>query len=114
MIITNSVAGVSGTPGTYFATHDPPAESVQPVFIHSRGSTDPPTDGKLYEIAVRNRGFYGATENTVISIHTRNNASNTGSFELRRNGYAKDVLAENGTKHNFFIASGVAEDCEAM
>lgn len=109
LTIAANLASCETNAGTYYAALDPVAGSTNSVFVH-------PTDGStnhLFEVAVRELGLQAGNNCTVRSIHTRNNMTPGGSIVLGEDCYAQDVFAENGTKHNFFIASGVVEDCEA-
>lgn len=104
---SNTLAGVDAVAGTYSSSVDMPAgSSTNIVYIHSLGDAAP----GFVEIAKRSHGLVATHHNTIIGIHTRNNMHNDGSMVLGLNCWVQDCLAENGSKHNALIASGVMED----
>lgn len=113
LVRLDSISKVETNPGSYFGPYDPPAGSTNAIYIHTRQSTDPNTDGRVYEIGRRNRALYFGDYNQIGYLRTRNQIGNNGSVEGHLNNNVKWVLAENGTKHNFFIASGIVENCVA-
>lgn len=113
MVRLGSISKVETNPGSYFGPYGPPAGSTNAIYIHPRGGGDPNTNGKVYEIGRRNHALYFGDYNQITEIRTRNQIGNNGSVEGHLNNHVKRVLAENGTKHNFFLASGIVEDCVA-
>jgi hypothetical protein len=99
------VATCDTTPGSFFAPA-PSAGSTDVIFINATGSTNPGSNGRTYEISKRERGV-GA--HTVIGVHAKRCGHNDGCLWAY---YAKDCLAEDGTKHNAFNY-GVFEDVTA-
>lgn len=83
--------------------------------IHATGSGNPNSNGKVYEAAKRSSVF-SATQAGVSAngVETQRQISNNGSFEAGVEATINSVLATDGTKHNFFMASGVARDCIAF
>jgi hypothetical protein len=88
-----------------------PFDGTTPItlYVHSTGSTDPTTDGKLYEAPVRSRSidFYDSENCIVRGIKTRRNYGSYG-LTLGRNCHAYDCEAIEGNTHNCFLRSGAS------
>jgi hypothetical protein len=92
------VATCDSTPGAFYAPPPDTINRVDTLFVHPRGSTDPRTDGALYEFARRKYGITGLGQPlTVSGVVTRRNGHNDGSL---RATYAEDCICEDGTTHN--------------
>jgi hypothetical protein len=101
------------TPGSFFAGPPTQPAGTDPIIVHARNSTDITTNNRLYEITRRSMGVQVGDSCHVYNLHTRRNGSNDGSFKSGLSSYIYGVLAEDGVKHNFFMASGMAENCMA-
>jgi hypothetical protein len=102
------VATVDATPGSFYAPD--PSGTSNTVYVHATGSGDVTANGKVYELARRDYGVHGAPNGRVISVHGRRNGNFSGS--VLSFSYARDCIAEDGNRHNFWVM-GVAEDCIA-
>ncbi len=91
---------------------------TQVVYVHPTGSGDPDTNGKQYEITVREYGLFIGANYDVRNIWTSRNGHHNGSFEQTGAGYAENVLSTDGVVHNQWVAAGsthvgcVAYRCE--
>jgi hypothetical protein len=103
-----SLADCDATPGTYWRESE--AASPITLYIHPPGSTDPTSNGKLYEYARRNHGLASATVSggIVLGIHTRRNRDNYGSLYLGPNSVTVDCLASDGNMHNVLAVPGTS------
>lgn len=81
------------------------------IYVHPTGSTNPVSDGKLYEYPARQHGLLTGSECTVEYVHTRRQWHPDGSMIVGQGGYIKGCLATDGAKHNLWLTSGLAEDC---
>jgi len=100
-----NTAACDAAPGSYY----PSAEfGAITLYIHPKASTDPTSDGKLYEVTARNYGYASFYANcSVNGIETRNNQNNSGSLVLGAiNNSASDCYAKNGNSHNVFASDG--------
>jgi hypothetical protein len=111
----DNLLDVWSEPGTFLA--EPTTNNPAKVHLHPPGSTDPRTDGKLYEITRRDYGCRIPTATTgcvVEDLHTRRNGHNDGSLVIGRDCVARRCLAEDGTKHNALMRAGsTMEACVA-
>jgi hypothetical protein len=108
-----SQAACDATPGSYYVAAVTQPAGTDVVYIHSINNSSVVTNGKLYEITRRPQGIQVRDFGRVINMHTKRNGSNNGSIETRHNAYVEGVIAEDGVKHNFFMASGAAVNCVA-
>lgn len=110
-------ATCQATPGSWTAEEvDAFTEATgsQVFSIHPYGSTNPTTDGKLYEYSAR--GFCVASGHgwSVNNIRTKRQINNNGSFVLSINSVANGCIFEDGVKHNAFGESNTTfNDCIA-
>lgn len=104
----DDAATVESTPGSFYA--DPVDPTTFTLYIHASDSSDPETNGKLYEGAVRLYGVQTADGWVVSDIRTRRNLSNNGSFALEQGSTAIRCVAEDGVKHNFIAAGNTVID----
>jgi hypothetical protein len=107
----SSVEECDNIPGSFFIGTTTQPTGTDPVIVHASDSTDITTNGRLYEITRRSMGIEVGDGCHIYNMHTRRNGSNDGSFKAGLNSYVYGVLAEDGVKHNFFMASGIAENC---
>ncbi len=94
------------TPGSYYvATHD--AASVT-WYVHATGSTNVTSNGRTYEVNVRNSGLYSwSVSGAAISgIAAKRNAANNGSIVLGASSTATDCTVTDGSKHHFYGRRG--------
>jgi hypothetical protein len=88
------------------------------IYVHPFGNTNPVSDGKLYEITVRDYGLTVGADYDIRNIHTTRNAHNDGSFYATGAGYGRGILSTDGVVHDQWVAVGgthelcVAYDCE--
>jgi hypothetical protein len=105
----SSIAECDATPGSYYSVF-PASGGPDLVYVHAVDDSDPATSGRVYEMRKRGTGITGARGGSIIGIQARRNANPDGS--ILSFSYAKDCLAEDGGKHNFWV-EGLAEDCYA-
>jgi len=110
---TSSIEECNNSAGSFFAATITQPAGTDTLLVHASDSSDVTTNGKLYEIARRSKGIETGDNCRIYNMHTRRNGSNDGSFKSGLNSYVYGVLAEDGVKHNFFMASGTAENCMA-
>jgi hypothetical protein len=91
------------TPGSWYAA-DTTGTGSTTVYYHPPGSGDPASDGNVVEISKRWYGLRGGDGWTVRNVHTRRSVHNNGSFIVLNYSQVEDCLAEDGTKHNLFVA----------
>lgn len=108
-----SVATCSSTPGSFVDIKGSDGSPVT-VKIHATGSGNPNSNGKTYEVSKRMIALtVGASASVSGPLITQKAISNDGSFIAGASSSVSRVLAKHGTKHNFFLTSGVASDCIA-
>lgn len=111
MIRTDSLTECDSTLGSFYAVIS--ETGTDTVYFHNTTSTDPNSDGFVYDVSVRQ---YGVNANTntpnteVYSIYTKRNGHNDGS--LIGGKYLYDCYAYDGTVHNIWV-DGIAEYCTA-
>ncbi len=102
-----------GVAGTYWHGSVEGSTSIT-VYVRPYGSTNPTSDGKVYEAAVRRRGIdtYAASGCTIRNQKGRRNYGSYGSITVGRDGLAQFCEAHEGNSHGIFYRSGaVLEDC---
>jgi hypothetical protein len=103
-------AACDSTPGSYTLSE---SSTSTTLYIHPPGSTNPTSDGKLYEVSVRGHGLLAQNRSgtVVYGIHTLKNLSNNGSMWLGTNSRVYNSRASWGGKHNLFVRGGsIVED----
>lgn len=103
-----SLANLDATPGRYL----PDSSSTNPftLYIHTSDSSDPNSNGKVYEYNRRNYGLVatdGCSGWNISGIETRRNLAGGGSLAYGDSGTITDVICRDGTKHNLIFG----EDC---
>jgi len=109
-----SLAACSSTPGTSFSAtegEDLPGTNPVTVHVHPPGSTNPATDGKLYEVAVGRRllDMEGHANGTVRGLYVRRIGGETGVYG-GPNALIERVVAAEGHKHNVALEYGTVRD----
>lgn len=102
-------------PGTYYCATTTGAATTT-VFVNTSDSTNPASNGKVYEHTNRPFGIMSntATGWTVTNIRTKRNLHTDGSLVLCVAGTARGCIAEDGGKHSIWVGdNGLAEDCIA-
>jgi hypothetical protein len=74
------------------------------LYVHAPGDTDPRSDGKVYETAIRKAGIwaYDATNCTVRGIASRRQYNSYGGVALGQGCTGVDLTNTAGNTHNFF------------
>jgi hypothetical protein len=105
-----SVALCAATPGTYFP--NPNVGATSTVYVHPLGSTNPTSDGKTYEAAIRSGGFegYGIDGLVLENFGVDRNLGHYGGITAGRNSTIRRCLANRGGVHNIIPKSGLMED----
>lgn len=94
------------TPGSYYVAEENTATPT--LFVHPPESSNPSTDGKLYEYAARCSGFYSydARKLTLRGIACRRNLSTGGSIKVGQFSLIIDCEALEGNKHSLYMRAG--------
>jgi hypothetical protein len=74
--------------------------------VHPFGSTNPNTDGKVYEYSARNYGCVTGGNSQVTAIRTKKQIHNNGSGSFGINNIVSDCVFEDGVKHNAYGSPG--------
>lgn len=112
-----SAALCDSSPGSMYASTDNGTSTT--IYIHPTGSSNPTSNGKVYEYSARNYGLggRGADYLTVRGIATRRNANIGGSLWTGRYARIVDCKASDGNNHCLQYKDGsylervTAEDC---
>lgn len=106
-------AACQAAAGTFTAPALDGVTGTYAVSVHPPGSTNPTTDGKVYEITSRVAVVILSNGWTVSGLHTQMQGTKNGSLWVGTGSAISDCLCEDGVVHNFFIASGTATrvDC---
>lgn len=113
-----SVELCDAEPGTFHCQAQGAVSNPTTFYVHPSNSSDPMTDGKLYEFSARDSSIYVDTGYDVRDLHTTRNSHKDGSFLSFGPGYAYSVLSTDGLIHNQWAAAGsthekcVVYDCE--
>lgn len=113
LIKATSLANCDSTPGSCFAVNYD-ANSAMTFYIHSTESSDPTSDGKTVEVAVRHSGVYGfyATNLTVDGIEFRRNFSFGGAVKAGQEHDIKNCTFRQGSSHSLYVMPvGNVTDC---
>lgn len=100
-----SLANCDATPASYF----PSAASGEiTLYVHPTGSSNPTSDGKVYEYSHRQHGLnsYDALRLTVRSVHTKHNLQNGGSLRLGQYAHAIDCHATSNGTYGVYMRTG--------
>ena len=113
-VIVADLVTCDATPGSiYFADV---STTTLTLYLHSTGSTDPTSDGKRYEAAVRVTGIdtYDSDSAIIRDIHGCKNYCSYGSLIVGRFCQAVRCLVREGNTHNMYLRGGAkAIDCIA-
>jgi hypothetical protein len=105
-----NLGACDATPGSYY----PSSDAVSPItlYVHPKDSTNPASDGKVYEYTSRRAALaaYDANGLLVNGIHTRRNLGIAGSLLGGRYCRVLNCLAEDGNSHNIFVRRGSLVD----
>ncbi|MDP3493429.1 MAG: phage tail tube protein [Hyphomonadaceae bacterium] len=109
-----SEAACGALDGSYF-TNGSVAAPTSTVMVHPPGSTNPVSDGKVYEITARNYCVVSAVNDvTLEGVVGIGCAHNDGVLVLQAEAQTmRDCEAYEGQKHNIFLRDGLGEDLYA-
>lgn len=108
----SSVSGVESNPGSYYVNT---ASSPVSIYVHPEGSTNPSSDGSLYEWNGQDhvldlQNFNGtATQQVIRGLHVRRPLSDSGALVVDA-GTIEQVLVEEGGKHHVISGGGTLKD----
>lgn len=109
-----SISDVEANAGSYYV--DASADPVT-IYVHPIGSTDPSSDGKLYEWAARftgvltaNSGRDGPLNTSVEGIRIRRPLANGGAIIVGPQSSIERSIVEDGGKHHIIHAGGSLQD----
>lgn len=100
----SSQATCDATPGSY--TVATTSGSSTQLYYHPTGSGNPASNGKVVKLSKRLYGLRSYQNWSIRGIHTKCQLHNDGSLIVGVDSYARDCLAEDGTKHNVFLNAG--------
>lgn len=102
----SSVANCDATAGSYYVDNDTAA--TQRIHVHPTGSTNPNTNGSVYEYNDREAGINGSeiAGLTIDGIVTQRQRSPSGSLIAGRGLTARHCEVRDGTKHNLYFRDG--------
>jgi hypothetical protein len=120
LVRKTSVAAVAATPGTFYLPNpDAQTGASALAYVHPFGSTNPTSDGKVYEATIRPVGLeMGAIDGSLVrGVECRRGMGGYGTLPMRADADMRQALLSKGGKHNTVVKSGVltdivAYDCE--
>lgn len=98
---------LDATPGAFW--HDTVTDdSTITVYIHSTGSTDPATDGKVYEAAVREIGIdtWGIENAVIQDMEAIRPYTSYGAIAVGKFGRSINNKSHEGNTHALFLREG--------
>ena len=112
--LATSLSQCNSTPSSYFIwpnalTGTTPLKDTFTLYIYS--TTNPNTNGNIYAVMQRNRGFYLDNSSTFVNVTTKTAVTNNGSAEYLDTCEAHNNLYAFGAKHNTYMQSGTFYDC---
>lgn len=111
-----SLAALDTAPGTFYYSAATDLTTIV-LYVNSIGSTNPISDGKLYEASIRRSGINSFDGQYVVidGIEGRRNYSSYGSLTVGRYGIIKNCVAREGNTHNIYMrAFSNAYDCATI
>lgn len=103
-----NAAAVDATPGTFYAPD--PTAGPDTIYMHAYDSSDPATNGKLYEMSKRvsalRSNLYGGS---LFSIEGRRSTA----FPVTSYTYGEDLIGREGKWHNIWF-EGTCKGCQAI
>jgi hypothetical protein len=120
-----SAALVNSTPGTFFVSatlggDGTTSAGTHVIFIHPRGSTNPNSDGKIYEVTAREVCIELASdgslsENTTIRlVHAHAAGGQIGGIRVRGQALIDQCLTTDHVKHQAIIGWGEYRKCVSL
>jgi hypothetical protein len=104
LVRATSVANCDATPGSHYPT----AETGNITwYVHPSDSGNPDSNGKEYEVSVRDFGLdsiYDGTVATDLVVQKQQNCS--GAIRTGRSAILTDIISYDGNKHNVYIKDG--------
>ncbi len=108
----SSIALCDSNPGSYYVAT--PSSTTTTVYVHPKSSTDPTSDGKIYEISKRLKGLQLGAGCQARNIRTKRPVHHDGSLTVGAGGRIDGCIGEDGCVHNIFLAEDAAAyDCIA-
>ena len=106
-----SAAACGTTANSMFVSSD--SASSATLYVNPLGSTNPTTDGQLYEYTAVSIPLTGMTVTNITfdGLWTRGNWDQSGSTQLSDNSLVRNGLFTDGSKHNMIVGgSSTVED----
>lgn len=104
-----SAAACNSTPASFFSVEVAGADITYKIYIHPTGSTDPATNGSVYEIAERLYAvnLMGDECSVYGPLVVKRCQHHDGVLRMAGdNAYAADVTVSGGRKHNVYLCNG--------
>jgi len=116
LIRKTSVASVAATPGSFYMPSPVVSSTPAVAYVHPYGTTDPRTDGNVYEYSRRSSGIetWNHTGTVVSDIHIRRGCGAYGTARGGKDADWRRVLLACGGKHNIVAKSGLMSDVIAF
>lgn len=81
------------------------------VYIHATGSGDPNSNGKTYEVSVRQYGLEVGDNATIRQLRAENGGNNYGSIKSGSNTLLERSFMKMASRHHVVAGSGTIRDC---
>src|SRR5208337_1730709 len=106
-----SMAILDSTPGAFLDANSTQGTSLT-IYIQASDSGNPASNGRQYEISVRDKGIVCVLNQVVSGIQTQKVMNNNGNMDGVgiKNLNISNHLARYGTKHNLGIGTGIVVD----
>ncbi len=105
-----SAAACDAAAGTYYSNNVVTVGVAQDVYIHPPGSTNPTSDGKVYEITRRNYAIRVGDGARITGLNVRRGCSFYGALFAGVDVDVRGCVVLDGAKHGLVVGSGLVED----
>lgn len=104
----SSISDVEANPGSFYADQ---SSTPYVLYVHPTGSTNPSSDGKLYEWTKRSgavlmRAFNELSPATINGVVARRPLSESGTHQVPAGGTIQNCLSIDGGKHHYIHGGG--------
>lgn len=106
-----SIAEVDSNPGSFTNLNSNASIAGNITYVHPKSSTNPVTDGKVYQITKRPNCIQAADNCTIDGIELRHAVEENGPFFGLINSTLRNCNLKWGGRHLAYANSGLIEDC---